>query len=61
MKIPGGGGVGRSLKSQLFERKYKPKLEFRGMGRGFQIRNPPWEGNGYFLINGKVLLLFFSK
>ena len=53
--------MGRSLESQLFERKYEPKLELRGMGRRFQIRNPPWEGNGYFLVNGKVLLLFFSK
>ena len=41
-------GVGRSLESQLFERKYEPKLESRGMGRGVSSKKLSMGGEWIF-------------
>ena len=35
-------------KTQFFERKYDTKMEFLE-GWGFNLKNLPWEGYGYFL------------
>ena len=45
MVIPRGRGVS---KAQFFERKYDTKMEFPE-GGGFNLKNLPWEGYGYFL------------
>ena len=46
-EIPRGRGV---LKAQFSEQKYDTKMEFpEGWGGGFNLKNLPWEGYGYFL------------
>ena len=41
----------RVSKAQFLERKYDMKMEFPGGGGvgGFDVKNLPWEGYGYFL------------